>query len=104
MTLAAANITTVVGNVYVSGGNTAITFLSFCNYSSSNVVANVWVVPSGNSVANGTAVLSSLPVTALDTYQFSAGGEKLLLSNGDTVQANCSSNNAITTMVSYTTI
>jgi hypothetical protein len=55
-------------------------------------------------VANGTAVLSSLPVTALDTYQLYAGGEKLLLSNGDTVQANCSSNNAITTMVSYTTI
>jgi hypothetical protein len=104
MTLAVANITTVAGNVYVSGGNTAITFMSFCNYSSSNVVANVWVVPSGNSAANTTAVLSSLPLTTLDTYQFYVGGEKLLLANGDTVQANCSSNNAITTVVSYTTI
>ena len=104
MTLAVANITTVAGNVYVSGGNTAITFMSFCNYSTSNVVANVWVVPSGDSAANTTAVLSSLPLTTQDTYQFYVGGEKLLLANGDTVQANCSSNNAITTVVSYTTI
>ena len=104
MTLAVANITTVAGNVYVSGGNTAITFMSFCNYSTSNVVANVWVVPSGDSAANTTAVLSSLPLTTLDTYQFYVGGENLLLGNGDTVQANCSSNNAITTVVSYTTI
>ena len=92
MTLAVANITTVAGNVYVSGGNTAITFMSFCNYSTSNVVANVWVVPSGDSAANTTAVLSSLL-----TFTFGGVSRK-------TVQANCSSNNAITTVVSYTTI
>jgi hypothetical protein len=104
MTIAVGNVTTAAGNIYTSSGNTAITFLSFTNYSAGNVVANVYVVPSGSSAGNSNIILSQLLITANDTYQLYAGSEKLLLGPGDAVQANATANNAITTVTSYTTI
>jgi hypothetical protein len=62
------------------------------------------VVPSGNTAGNLNLVLSQIEIATLDTYQLYAGGEKLLLSNGDSVQANANVNNALTTVTSYTTI
>ena len=104
MPIALGNITTAASNAYVSTGNTAITFLSLTNYSASNVIANVFVVPSGSTAGNLNLVLSQIEIATLDTYQLYAGGEKLLLSNGDSVQANANANNSITTVTSYTTI
>ena len=104
MTIATANVTTVAGNAYVSSGNTAITFMTLCNYSAGNVVANVWVVPSGDTAGNLNSILSQIEIAANDTYQLYAGGEKLLLGNGDSVQANANANNSISTVTSYTTI
>jgi len=104
MTIATANVTTAAGNAYVSSGNTAITFMTLCNYSAGNVVANVWVVPSGDSAGNLNSILSQIEIAANDTYQLYAGGEKLLLGNGDSVQANANANNSISTVTSYTTI
>lgn len=104
MTIAVGNVTSSAGNIYTSTGNTAITFLSFTNYSAGNVVANVWVVPSGDTAANTNIILSQLLITANDTYQLYAGSEKLLLGPGDAVQADANANNAITSVTSYTTI
>jgi len=100
--LQTGNITTAVANVYVSTGNTVVTFLSLCNYSASNVTANVYVVPSGDSAGNLNMVISNIAITTGDTYQFYAGNEKLILSNLDTIRVNASANNSITTMTSYT--
>ena len=104
MSIAIANIGTSATNVYVSGSNTAVTFLSLCNYSAGNVVANVFVVPSGNTAGNTNIVLSEIEIAAGDTYQFYAGGEKLLLSTGDYIVANANVGSSITTVASYTTI
>jgi hypothetical protein len=104
MTIATANVTTAAGNAYVSSGNTAITFMTLCNYSAGNVIANVWVVPSGSTAGNLNSILSQIELAANDTYQLYAGGEKLLLGNGDSVQANANANNSISTVTSYTTI
>jgi hypothetical protein len=104
MTIATGNVGSSAGNAYVSSGNTAITFMSICNHTAGNVIANVWVVPSGNSVDVSNQVLANLLITAGDTYQMYQAAEKLLLGNGDTVQANANAANAISTVVSYTTI
>ena len=105
MPIALGNIAnSAAASVYTSVGNTAITFLSLTNYSASNVTANVFVVPSGNTAGNLNLVLSQIEIATLDTYQLYAGGEKLLLSNGDSVQANANVNNALTTVTSFTTI
>ncbi len=101
MPIATGNVTTAADAVYTSTGNTAVTFLSICNYSAGNVTANVFVVPNGGSAGNLTAVLTSLEIAANDTYQFYAGNEKLVLGNGDSVQANANVDNAVTTVTSY---
>ena len=104
MTIQVGNVTTSPASVYTSVGNTAITFLSLCNYTAGNVVANVFVVPSSGSAGNTNIILSTLNITVGDTYQLYAGAEKLLLANGDSVQVNASANNSITTVTSYTSI
>jgi len=101
MPIATGNVTSAATAVYTSSGNTAVTFLSICNYSAGNVTANVFVVPNGGSAGNLTAVLTSLEIAANDTYQFYAGNEKLVLGNGDSVQANANVDNAVTTVTSY---
>jgi hypothetical protein len=103
MTIQVANVTTAGNTVYTSSGNTAITFLSICNFNSATCTANVYVVPSGGTAGNTNIVLATLELTGLETYQLYAGGEKLLLNNGDfvSVQANA---NTVTTVTSYTTI
>ena len=104
MTIQVGNVTTTAASVYTSVGNTAITFLSLCNYSAGNVAANVFVVPSGNSAGNTNIIINNINITVGDTYQLYAGAEKLLLNNGDSVQVNASANTAITTVTSYTSI
>lgn len=100
--IAYGNVTTTAGNVYTSVGNTVITWLSLCNYSVANVTANVFVVSSGNSAGNATAVLSNISIATGDTYQLYGANEKLILSNGDSIAANSSADNSITVVTSYT--
>jgi hypothetical protein len=104
MSIAVGNVTTTPSSVYTSTGSTAITFLSLCNYSLSNVTASLHVVPSGDTAGNQNMVLDSISLTTLDTYQLYAAGEKLLLDNGDTIQVSASANNSITTVTSYTSV
>lgn len=109
MSITNASVTTTVGNVYVSTGNTAITFLSVCNYSASNVSVNVYAVPNGDIAGNSNIILTGVELEAAgagtgDTYQLYSGGEKLLLANGDTIQMVATANSAVTATTSYTTI
>ena len=104
MTIQVGNVTTSPASVYTSAGNTAITFLSLCNYTAGNVAANVYVVPNGGSADNTNIIINNITITVGDTYQLYAGAEKLLLENGDSVRVNASANNAITTVTSYTSI
>lgn len=104
MPIALGNVTTSAANVYVSNGNSAVTFMSLTNYSASNVTANLYVVPSGDTAGNLNIILSELDITTKDTYQLYAASEKLLLNNGDAIVADASANNSISAVVSYTSI
>ena len=101
MPIATGNVTTAATAVYTSTGNTAVTFLSLCNYSAGNVIANVYVVPNSDTAGNLTAVLTEIEIASKDTYQLYAGNEKLVLGNGDSVRANANVDNAVTTVTSY---
>jgi hypothetical protein len=103
MTIATALVTTLTGNVYISGGNTAITSLTLCNWGPGNVTANLYVVPNGSSSANINQAISSLPLASSDTYQLYAAAEKLLLGPGDSIQVNASAN-TVSVVTSYTSI
>ena len=103
MTIATSTVTTVTGNVYISGGNTAITSLTLCNWGPSNVTANLYVVPSSASPTTTNQMLVSLPISSGDTYQLYAASEKLLLDNGDTIQVDVTAN-TVSAVTSYTSI
>lgn len=102
MSIVTGNVTTATSAMYTSVGNTAVMFFSLTNYSAANVTANVYVVPNGNSASNLNMVVSQLSITTHDTYQLYAGNEKLLLSNGDSIQTDCSANNSVSVVSSYT--
>lgn len=102
MSIITANVTTGAANVYVSTGNTVVTYLNLCNYTASNVQANIWVVPNGASAGNLTAVVANIDIPAQDSYQFYVGNEKLILSDGDTIRVNASGNSSISVVTSYT--
>ena len=104
MSIQTSNVTTTIANVFVSSGDTAVTFLSLANYSASNVSANVYVVPNGNTVGNLNAVVANIQITTEDTYQFYVGNEKLVLSNGDSIQVNAGADNSIAAVVSFTSV
>jgi hypothetical protein len=104
MSIVVGNITTGATNAYVSVNTTAVTFMSICNYTAGNVIANVYVVPNSGTAANSNMVLSQIEITANDTYQFYAGNEKLILDNGDSIQVDANVDNAITTVTSYTAV
>jgi hypothetical protein len=103
MTIATANVTTVTGNVYVSGGNTAITSLTLCNWGPANVTANLFVVPSSASATTTNQALYGLALQSGDTYQLYAAAEKLLLGPGDKIQVNATAN-SVSAITSYTSI
>lgn len=105
MAIATANVSNgSAANVYVSSGNTAVTYLSLTNISAGNVLANVYVVPSGDTAGNTNVTLLQIEIATLDTYQLYAGNEKLLLSNGDSIQANSNAASSITAVCSYTNV
>jgi hypothetical protein len=99
MAIKSANVTTVASPIFVSSGNTAITTIHLCNYSSSSVQANVYVAPSTGNVANNTTIIyGNVTIAAYNTliiYQ-----EKFVLASGDTIYANVSANLAVTGTIS----
>lgn len=96
------NVTTAASNVYVSTGNSAVMWLSLCNYTAGNVQANVYVVPNGGTAGNLNCIVANITIQSGDTYQVYSANERLLLGDGDTLQANASSDNSVTAICSYT--
>jgi hypothetical protein len=104
MTISVANLSTTTSNVYVSSGNTAVTFLTLCNYSPSNVAVNLFIVPANASAGTSNQVLANLALTTEDTYQLYQAAEKLVLGPNDYISANASANTSVTVVVSSTAL
>ncbi len=108
MAITVNTVDTSVKTIYTSVDDTVVTFFSITNTSNSPVAVDVYLVPSDindfSTIVESAVVLSNLEITADDTYQFFVGGEKLLLSEGDTIQIQASEINAINTCVSFTEV
>jgi len=99
--------TVAVGNtnttIYTSTNTSAVTMLSLCNYSASAVTISIHVVPSGNP-GTGNIVIKDVSIPAGDTYMLYSAGEKLVLDNGNYINAIASAISSVTAVVSYTGI
>ena len=85
-------------SIYTSSGTSAITTIHLCNTTGVTQTANVYIVTSGNTAGSSNAIYTNLTITAQNTYIVCA--EKFILSNGDSIQANCTAANSITATVS----
>lgn len=85
-------------SIYTSSGTSAITTIHLCNTTGVTQTANVYIVTSGNTAGSSNAIYTNLTITAQNTYIVHA--EKFILSNGDSIQANCTAANSITATVS----
>jgi hypothetical protein len=97
MSLVNTNVTSTIANVYVSSGNNVVSVAYFCNINASTITFNLYAVPSGSTATTATQIYRSVQIAANDTFVVDM--EKLVLANGDTLQANASSN--ITATISY---
>ena len=96
---------TTVGSpttIYTSSGDSAITSMFFCNTDSSNIDVTVFIVPSGDTLGDEHTIMKALTINATDTFAF--GNERILLGNGDTVQAFATTTNKVSAVISYTGI
>jgi len=104
MSITTAAIGNTVSNVYVSGGNTAITWLAINNSTANTVTANVHAVPAGASANTQNLILTNIEMTGYETYQLYNAAEKLLLGNNDSIQAVANATGNLNIVTSYTTI
>ena len=90
-------------SVFTSIGSTAITTMYLCNRTTSPVTANLYLVPSAGIEAYGNCqIYSNIVIAANDTYILE--WERILLEDGDAVQANSSVGDALVATTSYTGI
>lgn len=99
MALSQTTLTTSAGIVFTSSGNSAVTTVYLCNYGLSDRTATIYLVQSGSSASNTNIIYKDVAIAAGDTYIIDT--ERLVLGNGDSVQALASANSSITMTVSY---
>ena len=104
MSITTALVGNIVSNVYVSGGNTAVTSLVINNYTANTVTANLYAVSAGNTANTQNLILTNLQLTGYETYQLYNAAEKILLSNNDSIQAVANTASKLNIVTSYTSV
>jgi hypothetical protein len=92
-------LNTTATTIYQSVGNTAITSAYLCNTTAGITSFSLYLVPNGQVASNNNIVYYNVELAPTDTYVMDV--EKIILSNGDTIQANTTVNLSVTTTVSH---
>ena len=104
MAIAVADVADSMTTVYTSTNNTALTSITFTNTHSATVAVDIHVVPNGSTASNTNVIVKTLNIDTTDTYFLYSGSEKLLLSNGDTLQAIANTASSINSVVSFVSV
>ena len=93
-------VLTTTGNViYTSSGNSVVSVMYFCNTDSTARDIDVYLVPDGGSAGAATQIYKNVQIAGNDTFVVDM--EKLVLADGDTVEATASLDSVVTATVSY---
>lgn len=92
-------LTTVPANIYASTGNSVVVTAYFCNTTGSSHSFNLYLIPSGGTAGTTNQIYNTVTLAAKDTHIINT--ERLVLANGDMLQANADANSSITVTVSY---
>ena len=85
MAISQATVGTSATTIFTSVGNTATTAMFFMNDNGSTRQLTVFIVKSGGTAGATNTITKAIDVTGGNTYVINT--EKLVLANGDTVQA-----------------
>lgn len=99
MALSQSTLTASAAAVFTSSGNSAITTMYLCNYSGTDRTVTIYLVPSAGTAGNTNIIYKDVTIVAGDTYIIDT--ERLVLANGDMVQALASATSSVTMTVSY---
>lgn len=99
MALSRSTLTASASAVYTSSGNNAVTTMYLCNYSVTDRTVSIYLVPSAGSAGDSNIIYKDVSIAAGDTYIIDT--ERLVLANGDMVQALASATSSVTMTVSY---
>ena len=97
-------ITTVSETItYTSTNNTAVTFMSLCNYEAVDVVCDIHVISPAAVAAPGNLLIKQITIVPGDTYILYHGNEKIVLSDTDVIRVVTASGGAVglTVITSY---
>lgn len=100
MSIINTTLDTSVANIYASTGNSVVVTAFFCNTDVSARTFNLYAVPAAGTAGISNQILKSVTINAGDTYIMNS--ERLVLANGETLQANASVNSVVVATVSYT--
>lgn len=93
-------VLSTTGNViYTSTNNSVVSVMYFCNTDSTARDIDVYLVPNGGAVSANTQIYKSVQIAGADTFVVDM--EKIVLSDGDTIEAKASLDNVVTATVSY---
>lgn len=102
MAISQAVLTNSAAPIYTSSGSSATTAIFFMNNDATARTIDVYVVPSGGSATAATQIIKGLSIDAGDTYVLNL--EKLVLDNGDAIEASASVGSQVTATISYIAI
>lgn len=102
MSISQATLGTGATTIFTSSGNNATTAMFFMNDNVSARTLNVHVVPSGGTAGTTNQIIKAVNIDGGDTYVINI--EKLVLGNGDTIQASASAGSSIYATVSHVSI
>jgi len=102
MSITQNTVGTSATTLYTSSGSSATSVIYFMNNHSADVTVQLHVVPDGGTLGTSNKIVKDLLITAADTYVMDA--EKLLLDNGDKVQATASVDAVVHVTVSHIAI
>ena len=88
--------------MYTSTNTTAITCMFFFNDNAAARTINLHVVQSGDSATTTNQIVKAISIDAGDSYVINL--EKLVLDNGDTIQASASAGSSVYATISSVTI
>lgn len=100
MSIQSTALGTTAGNIYVADGaqGNVVSVAYFCNRNGTTTTFSLYLVPAGQTASANNIVYSNKAVTSGDTYILEL--EKIILSNGDMLQASANTANAIVATVS----
>ena len=101
MSIQSIKINTTNTVAYTSTDETAITIMSFCNYGIADASITLHIVKNTITPSDDNIFIKDVIITPGDTYIVYSGGEKIILEDGDYINAIASVDNSITSITSY---